>query len=139
MFSCSDHLHWEVLYFLVKVTTNCARTVVLSTNSIHSPNFPYTYNPNTECGWAITGPSGRQLNLTFKSFALEANNDILKIHDGPSKDSPLIKTFSGTTLPGDVVSTGNSFFVEFKSDGQNNRDGFDLHYLIKGKLTRVSN
>ena len=111
---------------------------MLSTNSIHSPNFPYTYNPNTECGWAITGPSGRQLNLTFKNFALEENKDILKIHDGHSKDSPIIKTLSGTTLPEDVVSTGNSFFVEFKSDGQNNRPGFDLHYLIKGTLNRIS-
>ena len=124
--------------FLVKVTTNCARTVAAPTNSINSPNFPYTYNPNTECGWNITGPSGRQLNLTFKSFELEANNDILTIHDGYSKDSQIIKTFSGTTLPEDVVSTGNSFFLEFKSDGKNNRPGFDLHYLIKGTLSRVS-
>ena len=83
------------------------------------------------------GPYGRQLKLTFNDFALEANNDLLTIHDGHSKDSPIIKTFNGTSLPQDIISTGNSFFVEFKSDGQHNYHGFDMQYHIKGKLIQV--
>ena len=119
------------------MTTNCAETVVAESNSIHTPNYPSTYNPNEECGWAITGPSGRQLKLTFNDFALEAENDILAIRDGHSKDSPIIKTFNGTSLPQDVISTGNSFFVEFNSDGQHNYHGFDMQYHIKGTLIQV--
>ena len=123
----------------MKVTTNCAETVAVGTNSITSPNYPSTYSPDKECGWAITGPSGRQLKLTFNDFALEAKNDTLAIHDGHSKDSPIIKTFSGTSLPEDVISTGNSFFIQFISDAQQNRHGFDLHYLIQGNLSSISN
>ena len=123
-----------IFFFQVRVTTNCAETVVAESNSIHTPNYPSTYNPNEECGWAITGPSGRQLKLTFNDFALEAENDILAIRDGHSKDSPIIKTFNGTSLPQDVISTGNSFFVEFNSDGQHNYHGFDMQYHIKGTL-----
>ena len=80
------------------------------------------------------GPSGRQLQLKFNDFSLEQTNDILTIHDGHSKASPVINTYTGSTLPANVVSRANSLYIEFVSDAQNSYHGFQLEYLIKGDM-----
>ena len=103
-------------------------------NSIHSRNYPSAYNPNDTCTWQISGPSGRQIQLRFNDFRLEPINDLLIIHDGHSKTSPIINTYNGTLNPEDVVSTGNALYMEFISDSQVNAFGFELEYSIKGKI-----
>ena len=120
------------------VTTTCANTVLSSDSSIHSPNFPNKLNPNEMCTWAIIAPFGKQLQIKFKDFRLEPSNDNLIIYDGPSKNSAMIQKLNGTSLPHDVTSTGNSFFLEFKSDGKINYNGFDLQFFINGTLIQMT-
>ena len=114
----------------VEVTTACAGTADAMTNAIHSPNYPSTYNPNEDCTWEISGPSGRQIAIKFNDFQLGPSTDKVTIHDGHSRTSPIINTFNGTTLPADVISTGNSLFVEFISDSYDNYHGFEFQYVI---------
>ena len=85
----------------------------------------------------MSGPSGRQLQLKFNDFSLEPYNDVLIIRDGHSETSRIIHSLNGSTLPADVVSRGNSFFVEFISDAHEDYHGFQLEYLIYGKLLPV--
>ena len=82
----------------------------------------------------MMGPSGRQLQLKFNDFSLEQTKDILTIHDGHSQASPVINTYTGSTLPANVVSRANSLYIEFVSDAQNSYHGFQLEYLIKGDM-----
>ena len=116
------------------VTATCANTVVALDNSIHSSNYPYKYNHNEACTWKVVGPSGRQLQIQFDDFRLEPSNDNLVIYDGPSKNSAMIRKLNGTSLPNDVISTGNSLFLEFISDDKVHYNGFNLHFFIKGTL-----
>ncbi len=90
------------------------------------------------CTWAIIAPSGRQLQIKFKDFRLDPSKDSLMIYDGPSKNSAMIEKLSGTSLPNDVISTGNSVFLEFKSNENKYYNGFNLKYLIKGTLIQMT-
>ena len=113
------------------MTATCSGTA--DSFTIHTKNYPSTYNPNEKCSWRISGPSGRQLQLKFNDFRLEPINDVLIIHNGHSETSPIMATYNGTIIPDDIVSAGNSFYLEFVSDAQVNANGFELEYLIKGK------
>ena len=117
------------------VTTPCANTVLSLDSSIHSPEYPYKYSPNEMCTWVLVAPSGRQIQIQFKDFRLEPSKDNLIIYDGPSKNSAMIQKLNGTSLPADVISTGNSFFLEFISDDKIHYNGqFNLQFFIKGTL-----
>ena len=127
-------INYSILLFsAVKVTATCSDTTDSLTNSIFSQNYPSTYNSNTKCGWQISAPIGRQIQLRFNDFRLEPENDVLIIHDGHSETSVILKTYKGTTIPADVVSTANSLYIEFISDAQINYHGFELQYFIKGE------
>ena len=120
------------------VTTTCANTVLSSYISIHSPNFPHKLNPNEMCTWAIIAPFGKQLQIKFKDFRLEPSKDNLMIYDGSSKNSAIIQRLTGTSLPTDLISTGNSFFLEFVSDDNIYYNGFHLQYFVKGTLIQIT-
>ena len=127
-----------IFCFKVAVTTTCANTVLSSDRSIHSPNFPHKLNKNEMCTWAIIAPSGKQVQIKFRDFRLEPSKDSLIIYDGPSKNSAMIQKLNGTSLPTDVISTGNSLFLEFKSDENKYYNGFNLKYSIKGTLIQMT-
>ena len=117
------------------VTTTCANTVLSLDSSIHSPEYPYKYSPNKMCTWVVIAPSGRQIQIQFKDFRLDPSKDNLIIYDGPSKNSEMIQKLNGTSLPADVISTGNSFFLEFISNDKIHYNGqFNLQFFIKGTL-----
>ena len=117
------------------VTTTCANTVLSLDSLIHSPEYPYKYSPNEKCTWVVVAPSGRQIQIQFKDFRLEPSKDNLIIYDGPSKNSEMIQKLNGTSLPADVISTGNSFFLEFISNDKIHYNGqFNLQFFIKGTL-----
>ena len=120
------------------VTTTCANTVLSSDSSIHSPNFPNKLNPNEMCTWAIIAPFGKQVQIKFKDFRLEPSKDALIIYDGASKNSAIIQRLTGTSLPTDLISNGNSFFLEFISDDNIYYNGFNLQYFIKGTLIHIT-
>ena len=101
------------------VTTPCANTVLSLDSSIHSPEYPYKYSPNEMCTWVVVAPSGRQIQIQFKDFRLDPSKDNLIIYDGPSKNSEMIQKLNGTSLPADVISTGNSFFLRIHIRRQN--------------------
>ena len=120
------------------VTTTCANTVLSSDRSIHSPNFPHKLNKNEMCTWAIIAPFGKQLQIKFKDFRLEPSKDNLMIYDGSSNNSAIMQRLTGTSLPSDVISTGNSLFLEFISDDNIYYNGFNLQYFIKGRLIQIT-
>ena len=129
----------NIMFFhTVTVTPTCEDTVLSLDNSIQSPNFPYKYNTNETCTWAVIALSGRQLQIKLKDFRLEPSNDNLSIYDGPSKNSAIIRKLNGTSLPNDVTSTGNSFFLEFKSDSKIDYNGFNLQLFINGTSIQMT-
>ena len=59
------------------------------------------------------------LYAQFLNFRTEGSLDVLTVYNGPTTNSPIIGTFSGTTNPGTIVSSNpsNCLTFQFVSDG----------------------
>ena len=80
------------------------------------------------------------VQLHFTSFNTESRWDIVRVYEGNDTTAPLLHTFSGTSRPSDVFSSGNIIFVSFVTDGSGTGDGFQIMYLtiilVPGMLQR---
>jgi Zn-dependent metalloprotease len=78
--------------------------------------------------------AGKKMKISFSSFNLESGYDYLTVYDGDNVSANLIGTYSGTSLPPDIVATkasGGLTFV-FYSDQYVVRSGWqaDLTCII---------
>src|SRR5690606_15766715 len=89
------------------------------------PTGQYGSNQNSIVTIAPTGAAS--VTLTFTSFNLENNFDLLRIYDGPDINSPLIGTYTGNALPngGTITSTGSALTLNFTSDNVITANGFE--------------
>ena len=76
------------------------------------------------------------MRLHFTSFHTESGYDKVRVYDGNNITAPLIHMFSGTSRPSDVISSGNTVFVSFVTDGSGKVDGFNIVYstITAGKI-----
>ena len=68
------------------------------------------------------------MRLHFTSFDTESRYDKVSVYDGNDATAPLLHTFSGTSGPSDVFSSGNTVFVSFVTDDSTTKDGFNIVY-----------
>lgn len=61
-------------------------------------------------------------------FSTQLDADYLYLYDGGSSASPLIGTFSGTTLPAPITSSSNKLHVRFTTDSSGTARGFRASY-----------
>ena len=121
------------------VIASCANTYESSTQRIHTPNYPETYDVNGNCNWKIVSSSGSPITLKFAFFDLQHNRDYLEIYDGPDNTANNKDTRSGngTRWPKwkeDFQSSGDSLFLQFTSDSQiTSNKGFDITFSWEGK------
>ncbi len=105
-------------------TTACSGTVqlALSTAAIGIGDGPGNYADSASCTWVVSarGP----ITVTFSELNTEAGYDFVKLYDGTSSSAPLLGSYSGTTVPGPVSSTGGTITIAFTSDSSSGRTGF---------------
>ena len=81
------------------------------------------------------------VRLHFQNFDLETSYDKVRVYDGSDTTAPLLNTFSGTSRPSDVFSSGNTVFVSFVTDSGTTKDGFKITYStiipVPGTLQRL--
>ena len=68
------------------------------------------------------------IQLEFLSFAVGLFRDRVNVYDGGNSMALMLGTFTGFTIPNNVISTNNSLFVSFHSDGSQKLDGFEIKY-----------
>jgi hypothetical protein len=95
----------------------------------------YDYLSGAQCSWLIDPQNEMDsitgITLSFQRFALENQNDFLRIFDGGDDNAPLIGEFSGNDLPGTISSSGNKLFLLFQSDDSGAAPGFFASYLTE--------
>ena len=105
-----------------------------------SPNYPNKYNSNDYCLWLLVAPAGYTVAITFTerfdldgptahSECREANNDWVRILNGPNMEAPVAGTFCSTNKPQlDTAfhTTGNEAIIIFKSDKSGEKTGFSF-------------
>ena len=72
------------------------------------------------------------IQLHFLNFDLgnssNCSSSSVRVYDGNDVSAPLLQTFCGQSLPGDVTSSGNTLFVHFKIVNVMTYDGFTIYY-----------
>ena len=88
------------------------------------PNY---YWNDTDCEWLIQPEGAEQVKLAFEQFETEPG-DKLYVYDGASEDAELIGTYSGSNIPSDITSSGNSLLLRFVSDSDGQTLGWKVNY-----------
>lgn len=84
-----------------------------------------TYNPNENITMTIcSNVPGLCVSIQFTQFDLENGFDFLYAYNGPSANSPLIGTYTGTTSPGTITATSGCLTIKFVSDYTVNKNGW---------------
>ncbi|XP_054557111.1 CUB and sushi domain-containing protein 1 [Talpa occidentalis] len=109
---------------------NCGGLVQGPNGTIESPGFPHGYPNYANCTWVIvTGERGR-VQLSFHTFALEEDFDILSVYDGQLQQGNLKVRLSGFQLPSPIVSTGSILTLWFTTDFAVSAQGFKALYEV---------
>ncbi len=89
------------------------------------------YLNNTEASWLIDPQTSQDsitdITLHFIQFDLESN-DFVTVYDGETTGDPVLGTFTGSSLPSNITSTGNKILITFVSDGTGTAPGFMIEY-----------
>lgn len=79
-----------------------------------------------DCQWNLS--SNAVLELAFHRFNTQPSADYVRVYNGGSLSSPLIGTFSGSSLPAPITSSSNKLYVRFTSDSSATYQGFGARY-----------
>jgi len=128
-------IHSIILAIFLFIATNsfgqyCSGTTIItaSSGSLSDGSGIYNYLDNTNCSWLIKPTNAATITLTFTSFYTEQNFDYVKIYDGPTTSSSLLGSFSGSTIPSSINSTGGEMLIIFTSDLSNTYDGWNANF-----------
>lgn len=86
------------------------------------------YRNNENYTFTIAPTGATSIKLTFDNFNTEAGFDFLRIYDGPTTASTLLGTYSGTTLPPVINSSGGSLTIRFTSDNSTTKAGWSANW-----------
>lgn len=112
--------------------TYCAGQVMDTTyafGSLEDGSGPVSnYANNASCSWLL-GPddSVQSIKLTFLRFATDPA-DLVKVYNGATTASPLLGTYSGSSIPLEINSTGTKMLVTFTSNSTTTAPGFLAEY-----------
>ncbi len=103
--------------------SNCAP--IVCNDSIFDMGGPMrNYYDNESYVYTLSAPTGSVVKLQFKSFGTEQGYDSLFLYNGSSTAAALIGSYTGTTSPGTIISSGQNLTLRFKSDGATVTFGF---------------
>lgn len=124
--------NWPRFYHLINNAPSITPMSAASGTIYDSGGASGNYGNDERQLWLIQPTGASNVTVTFNSFNVEANWDYLFIYDGATTSSPLIGTYTGTTNPGTITSTGNSLLIEFRSDCATNNPGWEMVWNSTG-------
>lgn len=86
---CGRKKSTEMLVLLSSSGQNCGGLVQGPNGTIESPGFPHGYPNYANCTWIIITGERNRIQLSFHTFALEEDFDILSIYDGQPQQGNL--------------------------------------------------
>jgi len=98
---------------------------------------------NNTTSWSILTPSeaGKVIKLRISEFNLETNKDFLNLYNGSTAQSPIVGTYTGTSIPDTLWATNSDgkLYLRLTSDASNNTSGFRIFVGCVDKLPAPSN
>ncbi|XP_024085218.1 suppressor of lurcher protein 1-like isoform X2 [Cimex lectularius] len=104
---------------------------------LYSPRYPSSYPRNSRCTYTISARDGGKVRLAFEEFDLQRGDhpcltreDVLRIHDGPSPLSPVITILCNQGSNAEIISSGDTLYLEFSSTSHWPGHGFHANYYF---------
>lgn len=107
---------------------SCFTNLTAPTGSFSDGSGSSNYLNNVNCSWLINPSGVSSITLRFNNFNTESINDVVNVYDGNDDSYPLLGTFSGSTIPGSITSTGSTMFVKFTTNATVTAAGWDASY-----------
>lgn len=122
---------WEA-YYTTQTPSFCQGNVVLNNQSgtITDGSGADNYGNGAECSWLLQAPANNYLLLTFTEFNTEINYDFVIVYDGVDDSAPILGSYSGSTIPNQLTSSGSDMYVVFVSDESITEGGFSANYDV---------
>ncbi|HNY07296.1 MAG TPA: cohesin domain-containing protein, partial [Bacteroidales bacterium] len=99
------------------------------------------YTAGNNCSWLIAPTdSVTSITLNFTAFDV-ASDDNVNVYDGATTSDPLLGTFTGSTIPTAVTSTGSKMLVTFTTNASNAAKGWQAEYTstVKTYCSGIAN
>jgi len=125
---------WNWIYYYEQINNTTPTTSLTATSGVFYDSGGPTGNyGDDERKLYLINPAGAAtITLTINSFDLEANWDYMYIYDGNSLSSPLIGSYTATTIPGTISSTGGEMLIQFRSDCSTVNPGWNISWTSSG-------
>lgn len=117
---------WPRYYKLINDSPSITTQATASGTLYDSGGPTGNYTDDERYLWLIQPSGASNVTITFNSFDIEANWDYMFIYDGATTSAPLLGTYTGTTNPGTITSTGGSLLIEFRSDCATTNPGWEI-------------
>lgn len=115
---------------LSKDTCDKQRKILLGTSGVFSDGSG-NYPEDSHCEWLIKANSTHQyITLTFLEMETECSYDHVFVYNGDSYTSPLLGSFSGSTLPPPITANSGAMLILLYSDTNYIRKGFRAMFNI---------
>ena len=89
----------------------------------------HTYVNNSDCIWIIQpADSVTSIKLNFLEFNTEQDSDLVIVYNGNNTSAPVLGTYSGSSLPSQITTTGKALCIKFISNDSITSDGFLASY-----------
>ncbi|XP_006823970.2 CUB and sushi domain-containing protein 1-like [Saccoglossus kowalevskii] len=94
--------------------------------NVTSPNYPSNYPDNARCRWIVDTAQSTRIEVVFNDYLTELDGDYFFAGHGslPSQDTSEIWGFSGSSLPPNYVTDGDTAWLQFVSNKEINMRGF---------------
>ncbi|XP_071091816.1 cubilin-like [Haliotis cracherodii] len=126
---------FRLKYFETNISPQCGPAALVATTAyqyLQSPGYPTAYQNNEQCVWTMTSSPNNIIQIIVEDSHLEGGTgcpyDFVKVFDGNSTASRMIRVWCGMTTP-TVQSSGRYLTLVFKTDNSNTYKGFRLKYF----------
>ena len=129
---------WSAKYTSQSSFCTGTTTITNSTGTISDGSGSNDYKDNSNCKWIIKPSNASSVKLSFTSFDTESNYDIVKIYNGTTTSSPLLGSYSGSSIPASVTANSGKMLICFTSDYLITKPGWDANFTSTFKAGETS-
>jgi len=127
-----------MLLFLFPILCNAQGTYTSQAGIFDDGSGTSLYPNNFSAQYLIIPTGASKVQVSFTSFDTEDGYDFVRIYDGNSTESPLLGSFSGSSLPPTFTSTGSAILIVFTTDGSLQKDGWSIQYSTSSSSASYS-